>query len=306
MRPEGAILIVSREALVKLFRKLPKIKRNRLAVVHDEVHGLGSPSMRESLEGEHAFFGYRLGLSATPEREYDQEGSKFIFSELGDVIFRFGLQEAIERGILCPFDYVPLDYELTDDDRARLKAVYNKQSARLKNGNPMSKEEVWTELSKVYKTAEQKPSVFLSFIEQHPDLLKSCIIFVENKEFGEKVLNLVHRFTHKYRTYYAEDDRQHLVDFAAGQIDCLVTCHRISQGIDIQHLKHVILFASARAKLETIQRIGRCIRTDPTKPDKRAVVVDFVRPPAEGEIDPNADQARLEWLGGLSKVHRKE
>ena len=59
-----------------------------------------------------------------------------------------------------------------------------------------------------------------------------------------------------YRTYYAEDDRDHLEQFARGEIDCLITCHRISQGIDLRSLRTVVLFASARSKLETIQRIG--------------------------------------------------
>ena len=306
IKPEGAVLVISRQSLSKLLKQLPPIQRNRLAIVHDEVHGLGSPSMREQLLGEHKFFGYRLGLSATPEREYDEEGSKFIASELGNIIFRFGLKEAIERGILSPFDYYALTYELTDDDRARLKAVYNKEAARKAAGNPMTKEELWTELSKVYKTAEQKPFIFMEFISKHPDLLKSTIIFVETRDYGQKILEIVHQYTHKYRTYYADDDRQHLVDFAKGKIDCIITCHRISQGIDIKHLKHVILFSSARAKLETIQRIGRCIRTDPKQPDKRAVVVDFVRPQDEGELDLNADQARMEWLQELARVNRKE
>ena len=70
------------------------------------------------------------------------------------------------------------------------------------------------------------------------------------------------------------------MQFARGEIDCLITCHRISQGIDIRALQNVFLFASARAKLETIQRIGRCFCTDPANPDKRARVIDFV-PAAE-------------------------
>ena len=95
-----------------------------------------------------------------------------------------------------------------------------------------------------------------------------------------------------------------MVRFARGEFDCLITCHRISQGIDIQALENVILFASARNKLETIQRIGRCLRFDPKNPDKRARVIDFVRPGTnEGGIL-NADQERYAWLMGLSKIRK--
>ena len=77
----------------------------------------------------------------------------------------------------------------------------------------MSQEEVWTELSRVYKTAEMKVEVFAEHLRQHPELLQRCIIFVETTEYGERILELVHKRTHRYRTYYADDDRQHLVSF---------------------------------------------------------------------------------------------
>ncbi|MGK7959983.1 MAG: helicase-related protein [Crocosphaera sp.] len=86
----------------------------------------------------------------------------------------------------------------------------------------------------------------------------------------------MHKHTADYRTYYSEEDPSYLKAFAKGEIDCLIACHKISQGIDIKSLKNVILFSSARAKLETIQRIGRCLRTDPESPNKKATIVDFV------------------------------
>ncbi|MGC1199840.1 MAG: helicase-related protein, partial [Geitlerinemataceae cyanobacterium] len=122
----------------------------------------------------------------------------------------------------------------------------------------------------------------------------------------EEVLDIIHRYRHDFHTYYAEDDRQKLVDFANGKISCLITCHRISQGIDIQSLSSVILFSSARAKLETIQRIGRCLRKDPSKVNKRATVVDFIRIQEEEKEDLNADQERKEWLEGLSQIVYEE
>ena len=83
-----------------------------------------------------------------------------------------------------------------------------------------------------------------------------------------------------------------------------MTCHRISQGIDIRSLNTVVLFASARARLETIQRIGRCLRIDPSRPDKRALVIDFVRPASPTDTVPNADQERCQWLTALAQVRK--
>ena len=307
--PEDGILVISRGQLPKVVRRIPDEAMRDMIVVHDEVHGLGVPSLVAALPERHRRFGWRLGLSATPKRSYDEEGNRFILEEIGPTVYEFPLEKAIARGVLSEFDYVPLPYELTDGDRRRISAVYARRAARKREGDPMSNEEFWNELAKVYKTAEMKPEVFADYLEDHAALLRDCIIFVETKEYGNGLLEGLHEHTTRYRTYYAEDDRKHLEEFARREIDCLVTCHRVSQGIDLRSLRTVVLFASARSKLETIQRIGRCLRVDPDAPDKRALVVDFVReagPGAGGEGIPSADEERCEWLRSLSKVRRSD
>ena len=296
------ILVISRGQLKGVLNRLRPQQKKRMIVVHDEVHGLGVPTLVKNLRDEHPKFGWRLGLSATPERAYDQAGNDFITHEIGPTIYCFPLESAIERGVLSEFDYIPLEYELTEGDRKRIRDVYAMQAARRREGNPMTQEEVWIELAKVYKTAEMKPAVFASHVKARPETLNSCIIFVETKEYGNSLLEDIHSYTTRYRTYYAEDDRDHLVQFARGEIDCLLTCHRISQGIDIHSLNTVVLFASSRSKLETIQRIGRCLRADPTNPHKRAQVLDFVRPQNPGDKLPNADAERSTWLTALAKT----
>lgn len=303
--PTRALIVISREQLHKLIARLPAAIKARMLIVHDEVHGLGTPSLVRNLATAHEPFVWKLGLSATPDRAYDQDGNGFIARALGATLFKFPMETAIQRGVLSEFDYLPLAYDLTDDDRERLAAVYAKKAARAHEGNPMRDEELWTEIAKVYKTAEMKPAVFADHVAAQPRCLERAIIFVETKEYGELILAIVDKYTHRYRTYYAEDDRAHLVSFANGEIDCLITCHRISQGIDIRSLSTVVLFASARAKLETIQRIGRVLRTDPSDPGKRALVIDFVRPAAPGDTIPNADQERCAWLTELAQTRRE-
>ena len=309
LSPRESILVISRGQLHMTLSRLPNEVTGRLLIVHDEVHGLGAPGCRENLAGKHAAFGYRLGLTATPEREYDEEGTKFLFEELAgpgvdEPFFRFGLEDAIRRGILCEFDYVPLEYRLTQEDRKALQAVYKKQAARNHAGNPMTKEELWIELSKVYKRAAHKPIVFADYVAKCPNILQSTIVFVEDREFGERLYDTIHRQTYRFSQYYADDKPRTLLRFADGELDCLITCHKLSQGIDIRGLRNVVLFSSSRPKLETIQRIGRCLRTNPEEPDKRARVVDFVRVVESEQDFDNADQQRKEWLEKLSAIRR--
>ena len=303
--PHHAILLVSRSQLGRLSRHLAKVSKETALIIHDEVHGLGAPALVESLAGLHASFVWRLGLSATPERAYDDAGNQFIEEAIGPTIYAFPLEEAIRRGVLTEFDYEALPYDLTDEDRRRLKQVYSRQARRAREGRPMSQQEMWTELARVYKTAEEKPLVFAKRLAEDPSIINRCIIFVETREYAVPILETIDAYTHRYRTYYAEDDRNHLVSFAKGEIDCLITCHRISQGIDIQSLNAVVLFASARSRLETIQRIGRCLRTDPMNRTKRARVIDFVRTGAAAG-EPSADEDRAAWLEALSSVRRED
>jgi superfamily II DNA or RNA helicase len=215
------------------------------------------------------------------------------------------LEEAIEAGILAPFNYYPLGYVLNADDRRRMKVVFGRRTQRAKAGNPMSDEEFWRELARIHKTSHAKLPIFDAFINEHRELLENTIIFVETKEYGDEVLKIVHKYRHDFHTYYGEEDSSVLRQFAKGDISCLITCHRLSEGIDIRSLETVILFASARGKLETIQRIGRCLRADPNNPEKCANVVDFIRDVVPDEHEPEADLERSAWLTHLSSVRPK-
>lgn len=87
--------------------------------------------------------------------------------------------------------------------------------------------------------------------------------------------------------------------------ECLLTCKKISEGIDISSVTNIFLFASDRSKLVTTQRIGRALRLDKKNPNKKAIVIDFILEDAV-ENDNNADQERKEWLTGLSRTRRTE
>ena len=188
LEPANSILLVSRQPLASALRGLPPDAGHRTLLVHDEVHGLGSPANRQRLGGLSADIRFRLGLSATPEREYDEEGNKFILEHIGPELMRFELDDAIRREILAPFQYFPLPYEPTQEDRQRVRDVYKRQAARAAEGNPMSDEEVWIEIARVYKTSRAKLPIFDEFIRDRSQLLERCIIFVETQEYGYEVL----------------------------------------------------------------------------------------------------------------------
>lgn len=306
-RPDNAILLISSDAsnlskLLLAFERLPFNYYADTLFIFDEVHGIGSSTRVENLSGMLSPYTYRLGLSATPDREYDEEGNAFIEEEIGPVIYSFGLEDAIKKGILCPFNYIPLPYELTDEERQKKKGIIASFNARRKNGELVSENDLYTQLSYINKTAEQKLIEFKSLLASNPNILKKCLIFVQSREYGEKVQSILLQYPVKYHTYYAEDEKSNLEAFASGALDCLLTCKKVSEGIDISRVANIVLFSSDRSRLVTTQRIGRALRLDSQNPSKVASVVDFILETRGEETDETADVLRKDWLSNLSKV----
>lgn len=308
IHPDNSILLISRDAgnLTKLLNSLDKVPgdyHDDTLFIFDEVHGAGSASFVENLTGRISPYKYRLGLSATPEREYDDDGNDFLQNEIGEIIFEFSLKDAIQKGILCEFDYIPLPYLLAEEEKQKKKKIIAAFNVKKESGEPCDEKDMFTQLARVNKIAIDKIIEFEKFIARKLELLKKTIIFVQEMEYGEKLQEVLVKYTDKYHTYYADDEKSNLNDFSEGKIECLLTCKKISEGIDISSVTNIFLFASDRSRLVTTQRIGRALRLDKTNPNKKATIIDFILDD-NSENDNNADQERAEWLSELSKTRR--
>lgn len=308
MHPDNSLLLISRDSgnltrLLNLLDKAPGSYTNDTLFIFDEVHGAGSSTLVENLSGRISPYQFRLGLSATPEREYDNEGNDFLLNEIGPVIFEFTLQDAIKKGILCEFNYIPLPYRLSEEENQKKKRIIGAFNAKKEAGEPCDEKDLYTRLSFINKTAVDKIRQFDKFIASRKDLLEKCIIFVQSMEYGLLLQDALSKYTDRYHTYYADDEKINLENFAAGKISCLLTCKKVSEGIDISTVTNIFLFASDRSRLVTTQRIGRALRLDKNNPDKVANVIDFVLED-KSEGDTNADTERKEWLTELAKTRR--
>lgn len=308
MHPDDSILLISRDSgnltrLLNLLEKAPGNYLNDTLFIFDEVHGAGSATFVENLSGRISPYRFRLGLSATPQREYDDEGNDFLLNEIGPVIFEFSLKDAIEKGILCEFNYITLPYTLSEEEKQRKKRLIGAFNAKREAGEPCDEKDLFTKLSFINKTAIDKISQFDSFIASRTELLEKCIIFVQSMDYGLLLQNVLSKYTDRYHTYYADDEKKNLENFADGKISCLLTCKKVSEGIDISSVTNIMLFASDRSRLVTTQRIGRALRLDKNNPNKVANVIDFILSDIT-EGDNNADVEREEWLSELAKTRR--
>ena len=88
----------------------------RTVLVADEVHNLGARALQRALPDRVRL---RLGLSATPERWMDEEGTQAIRDYFGGIVIALSLEEAlrIRPPVLTPYTYHPVLVPLDDEER---------------------------------------------------------------------------------------------------------------------------------------------------------------------------------------------
>ena len=115
---------------------------DHLFIVADEVHNMGSPTHRRIFALNSCS---TLGLSATPERFGDAEGTQSIIDYFGAVLQPpYTLQTALHDKILTPYFYYPKRVVLTPDEQADWDELTKKISKRIamsRRGGDLKKSE---------------------------------------------------------------------------------------------------------------------------------------------------------------------
>jgi superfamily II DNA or RNA helicase len=100
-----------------VFSILNSFERTKVLLIADEAHNMGSPSILKRL----GTINYlrRIGLSATPERQFDDDTNKKLyrfFRAEEKFTFEYSMEEAIQKGVLCKYYYYPHLVKLTDEE----------------------------------------------------------------------------------------------------------------------------------------------------------------------------------------------
>jgi superfamily II DNA or RNA helicase len=102
-----------------VFSILNSFERTKVLLIADEAHNMGSPSILKRL-GTISYL-RRIGLSATPERQFDDDTNKKLYRFFGaeeKFTFEYSMEEAIQKGVLCKYYYYPHLVKLTDEEMA--------------------------------------------------------------------------------------------------------------------------------------------------------------------------------------------
>ena len=108
-RIKSSVFISTYESLENLWGIMKGVELKNVLLIADEVHSFGATKRSKLLEDDvfSEKINNRLGLSATPERMYDDDGNKAIDSFFGGTIFKYTIGDAIRDKILCPYYFYP-------------------------------------------------------------------------------------------------------------------------------------------------------------------------------------------------------
>jgi hypothetical protein len=154
-----------------------RLKPNTTMLIGDEVHGLGSHKLRNALSNR---ANLRLGLSATPRRWFDDEGTAAIFKYFGKTCFEYTLEQAIGK-YLTPYRYFPQLVSLTDNETAEYEDLTQK-IIKLYNSDSKSTETQ----EKLKKMLIRRAKIISSAQEKLPTLLHSLQNLIKDRHQAYK------------------------------------------------------------------------------------------------------------------------
>jgi superfamily II DNA or RNA helicase len=271
----------------------------KIFLIADEVHSFGSEERRKILQDKEleSKIAYKLGLSATPERIYDEEGTDCIKNFFGGIIFEYGIGKAIDDGTLCPYNYHLKVVEMTSEEFVNYIDFSKKIIRATHHKDDEQEKEILTKLlnnrAKIIKKSENKIKTLKEILEKliRENNIKYTFIFgIDKAQLNkiEKILKTLPICYSQITGELDEDNRKKILkEFGNGNIDVLLSIKILDQGIDIPDAKNAIILSSSTNPREYIQRRGRVLRKIENK-EKIANIFDFiVIPPLEQNIAKN-------------------
>ncbi len=270
-----AILATIQTASSDEFRGL-LVGGQHLFMVADEVHRLGATSASQLLTLD---TGARLGLSATPERAGDPEGTAQILDYFeGIVPPPFGLEEAIKAGALTPYAYNVHTVALQDDERAEwIKATdeFRRLYARsmVADGDGSDGPSARLKLllirrARIVKRARAKVALAGRILADAYRPGQRWIVYCDDQDqLAEVKRSIAQSGLDDVYEYHSAmiGDRARTLEVFGERGGVVVSIRCLDEGVDIPSVTHALILASSKNPREFIQRRGRVLRRSPGK-----------------------------------------
>jgi superfamily II DNA or RNA helicase len=321
-----------------LLQKIIKLDVDNLIIIADEAHTFGSKNLLNLLPHQ---INKRIGLSATPERQYDELGfyelCNYFNSYEPNYTFSFNMKKAIESEVLCRYFYYPHIVELEHDElniyrkkTDELSKWIDPKTEKYKDNPAVTK--LLIERKNVLHKARRKINCLDNIVNSiGVNNFNFAFIYVpegfeanyenddSNKFNGideydntnkteenliDKYKNLLHeKYKLKVRKFTGDtNDRVAVLkQFENGQLNALLAMKCLDEGVDIPQAKYAVFCSSTGNPRQYIQRRGRVLRTHSNK--KFAYIYDMTIKPIISST--NEKQTKLErniFLGEMRRL----
>ncbi len=252
----------------------------KIMLIADEAHHLGSSKNRKILQIKS---NYRLALSATFVRQWDDEGTQEIRDYFGDELSaaKYTVSDGIRDGRLCRYLYHPFFATLEQDEFEE----YNDKTidigikiAQLSKDPDNSKlqRDLTTLMNiraDIIKKAKNKKNAFKKIIETQPKL--PYIVFLDDtiqlKEFKNIHNDTINKINLDAEINMKKDvlvfdgktkpwQRKIILEQAKEHKTPIFSMYCLDEGIDVPEFQGAILISSASSERQYIQRRGRILR----------------------------------------------
>ncbi|MGL6101517.1 MAG: DEAD/DEAH box helicase family protein [Fusobacteriaceae bacterium] len=279
-----AVAVVTNKTLqnASFLRAIKRVKKEKMIVI-DECHNIGSFSFEEFLQkDELQNMSMKLGLSATPDRQGDQKGNEIIEKYLGEIVFKFSLEDAIKGDFLTNYKYYPYLVTLTEDEEREYielsKKIASMSSFKSENSIEKKKESTAREMllfkrARLLNLTNSKIEKLLEIIEEESS---NNLIYVgagkskSEEEDGEKkfidrtidvLSNNLDFKVMKFTSMESKDERIEVIEkFKNKEINAVVAIKCLDEGINIPSIERAYILGSTGNYREYVQRRGRILR----------------------------------------------
>ena len=305
----------------------------KLTLIADEAHTMGSPGFLKVLP---SYIENRIGLSATPERQFDDEGNKVLsdfFSTTEDeYTFEYNMKTAIENKILTKYYYYPKIVSLEQSEQDEYLKISKELSKYIdpETGKYRESDYVNNLLIKrknvIHKAARKVGSLISIVKEIGVENFKDAFIYVPegieidysnsdespseeeitlNKNLIDVYLkNLYEKYGLKMAKFTGETTNrdQILNQFKDHKLDALLAMKCLDEGVDIPQAKYAIFCSSTGNPRQYIQRRGRVLRKYEGK--DYAIIYDLIVKPVIDHTDTDDRLKKIEKNIFLSELRR--
>ena len=259
-----------------------------LMLVADEAHNSGS---KENRKGLIEAYSARLGLTATPDRYFDEEGSRFIKEYFGGIAYSMNINKAIERGYLVQYDYYPIFAELNAAEAEEYRRLTRLIALNhVKKGDENGKDTKHNHENKrarLVAKIEQKYDKLASILDKHGNKLQDALIYCHDGKQLVRAGKILTEHDVVYETITEDASPNERWDriksLEKGNHQCILSMKCLDEGVDIPSAGLGIIMASTGNMKQYIQRRGRLLRQ--FKEKDHAVIYDILAAPPPGVTD---------------------